>query len=161
MSEMDDGAFRRRVIELLEEHRFGWIVEQAEAQIAEGKSVVKEVSEQELRPAVLSDTFRIARPRRYRSSLVTTVAFSESEKLELLLKAIEAAVVKRADLDTAVLEKLPTIGSIAFEPDAPDEGADGGYRGRPHRLVRDTAPDRASLREDADKVLRAVREEIL
>lgn len=158
---MDDGAFRRQIVELLEEHGFGWVVEQADAHIAEGKSVVKEVSERELRPSVISDTFRITRPRRYRSSLVTTVVFSEPEKLEILLSAIEAAIVQRAALDTAVLATLASMKVIAFEPDTPAEDADGGYRGRRHTLTRDTEPSREGLRSAAEDVLKAARSEIL
>lgn len=156
---MDDGAFRRRIAELLEEHNFGWVVEQADAHIAEGKPVTKEVSERE-RQQVLSDSFRVSTPRRYRTRLVTTDAFSEREKLEILLKAIEAAVVQRADFDAAVLEKLPSIKAIAFEPDAPAEDADGGYRGKSHRLTRETDADRVALRTKAKVVLESVRAEI-
>jgi hypothetical protein len=56
---------------------FGWIVGQAQAQIAEGKPSIKHVSEYE-RVLVSDDPiFTIPRPRSRRASLITTEPYIE------------------------------------------------------------------------------------
>jgi hypothetical protein len=69
---------------------FGWIVGQAQAQIAEGKPSIKHVSEYERVPVSDNPIFTIPRPRSRRASLITTEPYTETERLEIVLQAIEA-----------------------------------------------------------------------
>lgn len=156
MSEEDDIGYRRRIADVLIRNGFQWVVEQAEAQIAEGKLSAKSVFEQE-RSRPDDHTFEIRRPRRRRASLVTSEPYSESERLEILLNAIRAAIVERAEIEHAVLDQLSGISEIQFEPDAPAEEVDFVVSGRPHRLDRDSAIPSRNLRERTEHVLSAMR----
>src|SRR3954469_12327416 len=105
--EDDDSEYRRRIAQLLEKYGFGWVVEQAEAQVAEGKPTSKQVSEREIRPAALDPMFTIRKPQRRRASLITSEEYTEREKLEILLDGLSSAILERANLEQAILEKLP------------------------------------------------------
>src|SRR5436190_9687970 len=121
MSEADDAEYRRRISEVLTLHGFGWVVAQAEAEIAEGKQSAKQVAEQEVFSVSADPDFRMRRPRSSRASLITSEPYSEAERLEILLKAIEAALIQRSFLEQAVLAHVPDVDSIRFEPDAAAE----------------------------------------
>jgi hypothetical protein len=134
--EEDDAAYRRRIAEALVQNGFEWVVEQADSQIAEGKASTKQVSEQQSFHPAADPMFEIRKPRRRRASLITSEPYSEAEKLEILLHGVKAAIAERAQLERAVLDQLSGITEIEFQPDAPVEEADFGYRGRVHRLNR-------------------------
>jgi hypothetical protein len=134
MAEEDDADYRRRIGEVLIEHGFAWVVAQAEAQIAEGKPSSKQVSEREYVPPSADPMFTVQRPRSRRASLITSEPYNESERLDILLEAIEAAVVQRSMLEQAVFEQLTDISSIRFEPDSPVEPGGETYLGAPHVL---------------------------
>lgn len=151
MGEEDDANYRRRISEVLIRNGFGWVVTQAEAQIAEGKPSSKQVAEREFFPASADPLFTIRRPRSRRASLITSEPYTETERLEILLQAIEAAVVQRSMLEQVLLEQLHDVSGIRFEPDAPVEGSED-YFGAPHSLDlerRDTAVELASRARDA------------
>jgi hypothetical protein len=155
MSEEDDAIYRRRLSEVLRQHGFDWVVQQAETQIAEGKSGSKQV--RELPRAVLGPDFRIGAPKRLRASLITSEPYSEAERLEILLQAIDAAIVQRAKLEETVLDQLSGISSIEFEPDVPSEDFEGAYFGKAHRLDRSRLGSAHDLRERTDNALHRLR----
>jgi hypothetical protein len=134
MSEEDDAEYRRRIGEVLEERGFGWVVAQAEVQIAEGKPASKQVSEHEIFRTSEDTDFTIKRPRLRRASLITSEPYSESERLDILLHAVEAALVQRSELEIAALEEVHGINAIRFEPEGPAEAVEGSYLGKPHEV---------------------------
>jgi hypothetical protein len=144
MADEDDSVYRRRLSDVLREHGFGWVVEQAEAQIAGGKPSFKEVSEQQYLPPRLDSEFIVRPPRRRRASLITTEPYSEGEQLDILLHAIGAAIVQREELEETILNQLDEINAIDFEPEtAPAvEGVS-----QSHRLDRRVVEHNRQLRE--------------
>jgi hypothetical protein len=156
VSEEDDIAYRRRISEVLARNGFQWVVEQADAQIADGKVSSKAVFERErFRPT--DDTFEIRKPRRRQASLVTSEPYSENERLEILLNAIRAALIERADLENAILHQLDNITEIQFLPDTPAEEVDFIARGQAHRLDRASTEPVRNLKERTEHVLSALR----
>lgn len=134
MSEEDDREYRRRISEVLLRHGFEWVVTQAETQIAEGKPSSKQVSEREIFSVLDDPDFAIRRPRARRASLITSEPYSEAERLEILLQAVEAALVQRSDLERVVLAQIPDVNVIRYEPDSPTEEAESSYLGKAHEL---------------------------
>ena len=149
VSEEDDAAYRRQISDILRRHGFGWVVEQAEAQIAEGKPSSKQVSEHEIFRAEADPMFTIRPRKRRRASLITTESYSESERLEIVLQAIESAVIQRAELEAAVLNQLSGITAIEFRPDS---GFDTG-----HRLDRSRIEPGLQLQRRTEHALAAMR----
>lgn len=134
MAEEDETDYRRLITEILQKHGFGWVVVQADVQISEGKPSSKQVSERETLPPAADPMFVVKRPRARRASLVTSEPYSETERLDILLKAIEAAVVQRALIEREVFDQLD-VASIRFEPDSLIEALDSSL-GVPHQLDR-------------------------
>jgi hypothetical protein len=157
MSEEDDAAYRRRIVDSLIRNGFEWVVQEVDAQIADGKVSAKSVIEQERFLTQLDPMFTVRKPRRRQASLITSEPYSESERLDILLNAIKAAIVERVQIEVAILDQLPEISAVEFEPDAPTEEVDLGFRGAAHRINRASmTPDR-SLQERAEHVLTALR----
>lgn len=131
MSEEDDADYRRSISRVLRAHGFGWVVDQVESQIAAGKSIDRQVSDRESTLPLPGEDFNIQRPRSRRPSLITSEPYTESEKLEILLQGIEAALVQRSMIEQAVLEEMEEFSIISFEPDVPlEEGDELRARGR-------------------------------
>lgn len=156
MSEEDDAAYRREISDVLRRHGFAWVAEQAEAQIAEGKPSSKQVSEREVPRVDADPMFRIKPPKRRRASLITSEPYSESERLEILLQAIESAVIQRAEIEAAILNQLTEITAIEFQPEAPPEELGGGF-GTAHRLDRSRIEPGIELRRRTEHALTAMR----
>jgi hypothetical protein len=89
--------------------------------------------------------------------LITSEPDSEAERLEILLKAIDAAIIQRAKLEETVLNQLSGISTIDFEPDIAPEEPEGGFLGQAHRLDRHRLESAHDLRERADTALRGLR----
>jgi hypothetical protein len=156
MSEEHDAEYRRRISEVLSEHGFGWVVAQAEAEIAEGKQSTKQVAEEDEVSVLTDPDFRIRRPRSRRASLITSEPYNEAERLEILLKALEAALIQRSTLEQAVLAEVPDVDAIRFRPDAPVEVA-GSYLGRPHELNASRTASAIEIESRAKDILAAIR----
>jgi hypothetical protein len=153
MSEEDDAAYRRQISDILRRHGFGWVVEQAEIQIAEGKPSSKQVSEREIFRAETDPMFTIRPSKRRRASLITSEPYTESERLEIVLQAIESAVMQRAELEAAVLNQLSGITAIEFRPEIITEEAAAGF----HRLDRSRIEPGHELQQRAEHALAAMR----
>jgi hypothetical protein len=156
VSEEDDADYRRRLSEVLETYGFGWVVQEAEAQIAEGKVSLKQVSEQETFNPAIDPMFVIRKPRRRRASLVTSEAYTEAEKLEILLRGIKAAIAERAQLEKEILHQLADVTAVEFQPDASLEEAELGYRGREHRLDRSMIEQGQNLQSRTEHAITAM-----
>lgn len=159
MADDDDAeTYRRRLSEVLRRHGFGWVVDQAEIQIAEGKPSSKQVSEREPISVVSDPMFAIRAPRRRRASLITSEPYTEEERLEILISAIDAALVQRANLETAVLDVLGEIHpvtSITFQPDS--EGVEDSPLGRAHRVDPARRESASTIRLQTERALKDIR----
>jgi hypothetical protein len=150
MTPEDADAYRRRISEVLRQNGFGWVVEHAEAQIAEGKPSYKQVSERYI-PA---DTmFTVRAPKTRRASLVTSEPYSPLECLEIILQAIGSAIVNRFDLEESVLSHVKGITEIEFRPDAPAPEAGDIYFGRAHRLTQSRLNTGSNIKRRAEHAL--------
>lgn len=157
MAEEDDSQYRRRIAEVLIRHGFGWVVAQAEAQIAEGKPSSKQVSEREFVHVTQDPLFTIRRPRSRRASLITTEPYTESERLGILLHAVEAAIVQRSMIEQVVLEQLHDVSAIRFERDSPAEGGEDSF-GVSHTLDAARRARAIELESQAKDVLGRMKE---
>jgi hypothetical protein len=151
----------RRLAELLQEHGYQWVLAEALAQIAEGMTVDKDVREFEA--AQIAEASFELRPRgRKRARLIATVPYDDSQKLDILLNAIEAALVQRADLEEAVLKSLQgskdeeAIEGVEFVPDQEMDPA-GGSVFRRHELRPDRRQANQVVRETAARTLAEIR----
>jgi hypothetical protein len=153
MAEEDDASYRRRIAELLIHHGFDWVLQQADAQIAEGKTSAKSVVEEEHFRPQHDPMFVVRKPRRRQASLITSEPYSEAERLDILLRAIKATVIERAQIEKAILDELPEIEAVEFEPDAPAEETDLGFRGSKHRIDRTRLPEDRSLQARTEHAL--------
>lgn len=156
----DAAAYRRELGEVLRHHGFGWVVDQAEIQIIEGKPSSKRISERETFALRSDPMFTIRRPRRRQASLITSEAYSEEERLEILMNAIDAALVQRAELEIAVLDmldKIHPVSSVGFRPDVPSEVAEGSPLGRSHRVDHGRRASAEEIRSRAKLALNDIR----
>ena len=60
--------------------------------------------------------------------------YNESERLDILLHAVEAALAQRSALEIAALEEVPGINAIRFEPEGHADAVEGSYLGKPHEV---------------------------
>jgi hypothetical protein len=156
VSEEDDAVYRKRISEVLIEHGFDWVVAQAEAEIADGKPLTKQVTEPEFFSQSDDAQFAVRAPRTKRASLITSEPYSEAEGLEILLKAVEAALIQRADLEVAVLSGVKGVTAIDFQPETSRE-VEGGYLGTKHTLDRDRIEPAVDLRRRTQLALEGMR----
>lgn len=150
MAEEEDADYRRRLSEVLLRHGFDWVVQQAEIQFAEGKPTSKEVSERRYLSPTLDSEFIVRAPSSRRASLITSEPYSETERLEILLQAINAAVVERARLEEAILHQLTNVSAIDFQPET------AGVR-QAHRLDSARLPNARDLQQRGDTALNELR----
>lgn len=155
MSEEDDANYRRRISDVLNERGFGWVVAQAETQIAEGKPTSRQISEQS--SELLREDFTLQGRRPRRASLITSEPYTESERLEILLQGIEAAVVQRSMIEQAILDAAPDVSVIHFEPDAPIGDTGLSYFGVGHTLEPGRKTAAVELEAETQSALRGVR----
>jgi hypothetical protein len=153
----DADEYRRRIGEVLRRHGFGWVLEEVEAQIGEGKPSSKQISERYTPPA--DSMFTVQTPKRRRASLVTSEPYSASERLEILLQAIRAAIIHRSVLEAAVLNHVKGITEIEFQPDASTAEVEGTRLGRRHTLTVSRLDPGSSLRHRAEHVLAKLEDE--
>lgn len=161
MADNDDAAaYRLRLRDVLRGHGFGWVVDQAETRIAEGKPSDKQVSEREPYSPDLDSSFEERIPRRRRAKLITSEPYTENESLEIMLDAIHAALVQRAALEMAVLEELNEIvpvQSITFVPDVASVDVEGSPLGTVHQLVFSRRAEALSIRSMTELALSNIR----
>lgn len=153
----DEREYFERLTEVLQTHGFGWVVDQAQAEISEGRVVSKEVSAPSIRRAYDPDTFLVGQtPRSRRAALVATEPFSPTERLAILIHGIESAIVTRAALEKEVLSADSGFGRIEFRPDETDASA-SVKDSRSHRLDRGRLNTTERLQNDLSKALSKLR----
>lgn len=162
MADDDDAAeYRRLLSEVLRGHGFGWVVDQFEMQISEGRPSSKQVSEREPFSPESDPFFTIRTPRRRRASLITSEPYTEEERLEIVVNAIDAALIQRASLETEVLDMLadigPSVSSISFLPDVVSRDPESSSLGKPHRVDSDRRGAASSIRVRTEGVLLSIR----
>jgi hypothetical protein len=157
MADDEDEIYRRRISDLLINYEFDWVLAQAEAQIAEGKPSSKQVSEQETFSVLADPMFTIKRPRSRRASLITSEPYNEAERLDILLQAIEAAIVQRAMIEEELLDRLNDATSIRYEPDGPVEAGTETLFGEAHTLDAGRRMNATQLKSEANSALQGMR----
>ena len=150
-------AYFERLTSVLFRHGFDWVVDQAEAEILEGRSVTKEVRTVEYGDLLDVDSFAKRSPRRRPTALMTTVPYDDAERLRILLHGIEAALSQRADLERAILTKLEDVEAIEFAPEEGRLGSDLARRA--HWLGRDRLPEDDNLQRNLLRALGELRED--
>ena len=115
------------ILSLLRECGLGWVVSQIQEQVRTGKPTLKSVSTQ---PDVISQRFldeadntQVIRGRRQR--LAGTEDYSDYERLDIAIAAIESAVLQTTAMEESVLDFFTShtdgIAKITFEPDEFEE----------------------------------------
>jgi hypothetical protein len=150
------------IAELLVENGFEWLVEQVQSQIDDGKPLFKSVDapvvESESQSLSLPSVDVNGRPRRKRTRLVTSTPYSDTERLDLLLNAIEIALGMRSALSASLVELLPEFETISFEPDTSlFELAQPTEARRGHRIERTGQVTREALARRAIDAIASVR----
>jgi hypothetical protein len=154
----DSAEYRRRIADLLVLNGFDWVVAQTDAEIAEGKQSSKQVSERETSPLFDDKDFQVRQPRSRRATLVTSEHYSGAERLEILLQAIEAALIQRSAVEHAVLAEMPDV-TIHFVPDAPATGLERSVLERQHDLSAERASLASELEANTRTIIESVRRE--
>ncbi|MDW4497164.1 hypothetical protein R5H30_04155 [Sulfitobacter sp. D35] len=160
----DEDEYFLRLTEVLRTNGFEWVVAQAQAEIAEGRIVTKEVQAPGLQQSMDPDSLERLPPRRRRSALVATVQYDASERLEILLKGIESAVIVRSDLENEVIrllkdidgDRIEVVDKVEFLPDDSEVvPASAGIRS--HSLERERFSTSSPLRNDLAEALSQLR----
>jgi hypothetical protein len=144
----DEREYFERLVAVLRDHGFEWVVEQAQSEIAEGRSVTKEVRAPDTQPTYDADTLVRQAPRRRRAGLIATVPFGAAEQLQILLRAIEAAIVDRAALEEAVLKGIGDNIDVEFLPEVSEDVPGATFERRAHRLDRGRLGGAQSIRQN-------------
>jgi hypothetical protein len=114
---------------LLRRSNLEWVMDQVDADVRVGKLVAKPIREISARHIARSVAFELVETfepqRRGRSgSIRQRVEYSNRERLQVLIEAIEHAVLHIADLEEATLKLMANTHSslqIVFEPDGSNE----------------------------------------
>lgn len=121
MAELAPEEAYLKVLELLRSHDLGWVAAQVQDQVRAGRPVTRVVSP---RPVNVPDRFAAESsqpPRRRRERLAATEPYSAEERLQLVLDAIDRAVIQTADMEQEVLKffnvERQTAARVAFEPE--------------------------------------------
>jgi hypothetical protein len=120
ISDSDARRFFEMLANQLREHGAGTLVDQVIDEIAQGRQIVYKTvasrkGEQQLQRAE-GDEVQIERGRRRQYS--ETLEYSAHERLELLLEAIDRAIVDTARIDGELVRQF---GSIRFMPEQEEE----------------------------------------
>jgi hypothetical protein len=110
-----------KLITILDERKLTWVTEQVQEQIRVGKPLMRRVKElKPTRQVSPRDTrlfddeaLRPGREVQFRA----TEAYTASEQLQLLLSAIEQAVVQTAAIEKAVSDQFPGLTFLSEEED--------------------------------------------
>jgi hypothetical protein len=115
--------------DLLRRSNLAWVMDQVDADVRVGKLIEKPIREISARHTARNIAFELVDApepqRRGRSgSIRQRVEYSNRERLQVLIEAIEHAVLHTADLEEAALKLMANTHSslqIAFEPDGSNE----------------------------------------
>lgn len=151
----DYNQYRIQLSEILTKHGFGWVVDQSESQIVAGREAEKLVSESRF-TSDPDNNGRIA--RRGSARLVTSEPYSDGEKLDILLRAIEAALIQRSLIEQEAVRIIPEFASAKFVSDT-SLGEDIEKFSN-HQLNGELIDDSANIRSQVIGVLQKIRVEI-
>ena len=155
----DAPAYYGKIAQILSENGFAWIVSQVESEIEQGRSVVKDVQAPEIGALVESETFARRTPRKRRAALLTTIPYTDSERLDILLNAVDTAIAGRASFQEAALEYLPDVVSIEFTPDT-ETSLYESVRSKRHGFGRDAAASSSIVRRLIQETIGLIRQDV-
>lgn len=158
MADRTAGEAYEIILDHLREIGLSWVVAQIQEQIRSGKSVTKAVTTYTNRAAVVfaEEPLAGSNKSRRRETLAATEEYTEDERLEIALQAVERALVHSAAMEKELVSfyrsSPDSPSKVSFEPAEFDES---------ERLVVEIIPDdRRSAIEKLESVLSKLRSEI-
>ena len=118
-----------RLMEMLAENKLDWIVEQVNQQVQLGKTIIKETEtlkhqEKEFSQLYEDDVYIPKVKKGPKAKFPVTEDYTPNEKLNLLLDAIEQAIVNTAEMENHLIEyfdsSLKKWDGIDFYADEPE-----------------------------------------
>jgi hypothetical protein len=145
---------------LLRRLDLAWVMDQVDADVRVGKLIEKSIREISARHTAGSIAFELVEApepqRRGRSgSIRQRVEYSNRERLQILIEAIEHAVLHTADMEEAALKLIANTHSslqIAFEPDGSNE--------RPFRIGQANIDSGRQFRNELRQALSQLKDQI-
>ena len=145
---------------LLRDSNLEWVMNQVDADVRVGKLVEKPIREISARHTERSVAFELVEApdpqRRGRSgSIRQRVEYSNRERLQMIIEAIEHAILHTADLEEATPKLMNNTKSslqIAFEPDGSNE--------RPFRVDQADINSRWQFRNHLQQALNQLKAQI-
>lgn len=153
----DESEYFEALVGALHRQSFDWVIAQAQEEIAEGRAVTKEVRAPDITQVIADDSFVRQTPRRRRAALIATEPLNDVERLEVLLRAIKAAVIDRAALEEAIMDSVDNM-QVAFLPERSGDGSASDGQRASHKLDRDQAMRGISVGDKLAGSLSALRE---
>lgn len=152
----DELEYFKRLSGILEETGFEWLLTQVRNEIAEGHAVKKEVNAPSMDSKIDPVTRIVRQPQRRRSSLVTTEPLTSRQQLFVLIEAIEAAVIVRAELEESVFRMNKDMNEISFMQDESDKDLATGEH-KPHSLTRGNLENSVTVKKSIRNNLEELR----
>jgi len=118
-----------RLLHMLDKNKINWVVEQVKQQVQLGKTIEKEIEtlkhkEKEFAQLREDDVYIPKVKKGPKAKFPVTEEYTPNEKLNLLLDAIEQAIVNTADMENHLIEyfgsSLQKWEGINFYPDEPE-----------------------------------------
>lgn len=105
--------YRRHLTALLDKHHIGWIADEADEAIVVGKTISKRIQPQQIVATDFETRPRSARRRT--EEFLATEPFDPTEKLRILLDAIEHALFAPARMESEIINNLKLdAGEVQF-----------------------------------------------
>lgn len=149
MTEQEATAYREGISTILLGHGASWIIDQVNEQIALGKLQTKQVDASETVVDAVTQAPRRS-SRKSMAEFLFTVPYTETEKLSILVEAIDLALIAPIAMEVAVPNNLESEISIDF---VPDEGASGTV----HRMRPQTDDARNDARTKLAEAISAIK----
>ena len=121
MTEEEARDYRSSITHVLGQHHLGWITDQADEKISLGRLVTKRVDTASSVQDPITGQARRA-PRRTMTEFLSSEPYSETERLGILLDAVELGLIAPVKMERALAENLgATVSTIHFRSE--DGGA--------------------------------------
>jgi hypothetical protein len=107
----------QRLRDFLMERKLAWVFEQVSEEIRSGKLASKPVKLTHTEPLWTQQAVHVDERRRRSSTAMfpTTLEYSKKEELNLLINAIDEAVLKLADIEVKVSQTFPGLSFVSEE----------------------------------------------